>query len=273
MLLAGVPLPAEKKGANSKNKNHKDWVRTAAYSRFLELYQRLLREEVIPALVSCGEEGSLEAVVQSTPVLRVVMPSAHVATKRHRDADYGHIPEELNYWVPLTPVWGSNSLFVETFPGRGDFTPFEGSAGEMFRWWGNQCEHFVVANSTDGTRVSFDFRVVPRRLWDAAEATRRVADTALNRLVSHLGELRIGSYYALEHATCAARIEDATSPTGVAAARAMPAAECSGDGSLANVGIRVHGVLACYRCRQRFDSTRALEVHARIMHEEVSLDG
>lgn len=218
MLLAGFKLLPEKKGAKSRNRNQKDWYQTPAYNRFCELYRRLLREEVLPEL-AChavaarsgeGEACDMEGVVQSSPVLRVVMPSRHFATKMHRDADYGHISEELNYWVPLTPVWGSNSLYAETFPGREDFAPFEGDAGHMFRWWGNRCGHYAEANATDGTRVSFDFRVVPRPLWDSAKASSRVDEAALERTSVHHGDLRVGSYYALERADTASA--DAAAP-------------------------------------------------------------
>jgi hypothetical protein len=32
---------------------------------------------------------------------------------------------EVNFWVPLTRVFGTNTLFVESAPGRGDFRPVE----------------------------------------------------------------------------------------------------------------------------------------------------
>ena len=37
--------------------------------------------------------------------------------------------------------------------------------GTGLRFWGNQCRHYTDPNRTDSTRVSFDFRVVPRQLW------------------------------------------------------------------------------------------------------------
>merc|ERR1719359_1167897 len=113
MLLAGQAVVPEGKAARSKNSNKKDWVASQAYGRFLEVYKRFLQEEVLPKLgAAAGVGGNLEPACQAAPVLRVVMPSEHFATKPHRDAEYGHVPEELNFWVPLTPVGGSNSLFA-----------------------------------------------------------------------------------------------------------------------------------------------------------------
>ena len=54
----------------------------------------------------------------------MVLPTTNgVATGRpHRDCDYSqHEPAEINFWVPLTDVWGANSLQLESVPGAGDF--------------------------------------------------------------------------------------------------------------------------------------------------------
>jgi hypothetical protein len=67
-------------------------------------------------------------------------------------------------------VWGSNTLHVESKPGLGDFHPLELRRGQLCRFWGNQCQHYTVANQTDATRVSFDFRVIPRSMYTGAFA-------------------------------------------------------------------------------------------------------
>ena len=38
---------------------------------------------------------------------------------RHTDAQYHPQPNELNFWVPLTDAYGSNSLYVESSAGVG----------------------------------------------------------------------------------------------------------------------------------------------------------
>jgi len=209
MLLAGIPLAREKKGHRSRNDNKKAWTNSPAYQRFVELYRRFLREVVLPELCAAGGAAGgggalpkelLEAVVQSSPVLRVVMPSAHRATLPHRDADYGHLAEELNFWMPLSPVWDSNSLFVEGFPGRGDYAPLTGGVGHLFRFWGNQCSHYAMPNATARTRVSLDFRVVPKAFWDAARCVGAHEAAAARQKFWPPGELALGCYYRLESA-------------------------------------------------------------------------
>lgn len=196
MLLAGRRLPRERNGSKSRNHNKKEWTSMPAYHRFKEVYNRFIRDELLPFIgCAAGLGRGVDAVVQASPVLRVVMPSAHVATNLHRDGEYGHIFEELNVWIPLSRSWGSNSLYVETFPDQGDYAPFEGDVGEAFLWWGNQCRHYADANRTDGTRVSFDFRLVPKHFWDAAETAGVVAEMARSRQRVHLGVMKVGSYY------------------------------------------------------------------------------
>ncbi len=38
-------------------------------------------------------------------------------------------------------------------------------AGEGLRFNGISCRHYTCPNDTGCTRVSFDFRVIPRSLW------------------------------------------------------------------------------------------------------------
>lgn len=194
MTLAGLLPPASR----LKKKNHcrSQWRSSETRIDFLELYRRFLKEEILPKLAEAvGYTGDFCAAVQSEPVIRVVMPG-HRATKAHRDQHYGHIPEEINFWLPITSVAGSNSLFVESFPGREDFQAFEGENGVIFRWWGNLCEHYAEPNCSGNTRVSLDFRIVPGRFWAAALASGSVSEAERKRRHYHGGSLAsIGSYY------------------------------------------------------------------------------
>jgi hypothetical protein len=100
---------------------------------------------------------------QRDPTFRCHVPGGGPPNGRpHCDASYGHSRAELNFWLPLTAVWGSNSLYSESAPGRADFAPFELHHGQIARFWGNQCHHYTTPNHTGSCRVSLDFRVVPR---------------------------------------------------------------------------------------------------------------
>ena len=146
----------ERKGARTHAWRHE---RTPEYRHFLEVYRRLIFEWAVPQL------GGQPLLYQRKPILRVVLPGSVAPTQMHCDADYWHDANELNYWVPLSRVWGGNSLWSESTPGAGDFAAFEAGPGEAIRFYGNRCRHYTTENDTDGTRVSIDFRVIPARLF------------------------------------------------------------------------------------------------------------
>ena len=83
--------------------------------------------------------------VQSSPCIRFQPPSTQRLTVPHIDAMYGHQPSQVNFWLPLHEadgsVNGTNSLFSESFPGRGDFRSFDLNRGEAMHFYGNQCLH------------------------------------------------------------------------------------------------------------------------------------
>ena len=153
-----------------------------------------VRDEVCPAL------GVSRVAYQRRPTMRVHLSGAKAMGKPHADGlePYNHQPGEVNVWVPLTRVWGSNSLTSETKPGLGDFHAFEAGPGEFVRFDGNRCWHYTTANDTDGTRVSFDFRVVPIELFDNEH---RGPSNTIHRAngksaaAADIKPLRMGEYY------------------------------------------------------------------------------
>ena len=133
---------------------------------------RLLVSTHVSAALDASVHGYTSLCFQAEPSLRVHLPHAKCGIRLHKDADYYHQPNEVNLWLPLTSgVGGSNSLYVESAPGVGDFTPFEVDVGSFQRFWGNQCAHYTVVNTSDVSRVSLDVRVVPRELFDDAWAS------------------------------------------------------------------------------------------------------
>ena len=131
-------------------------------SPLMAAYRRFVREVVAP-LVCAEEDGEASLLFQRVPNFRCHLPgTGQVLVQPHTDGDYHHSPNEINFWVPLTLAWGSNTLWRETAPGREDFRPFELEPGQMAQFHSSACVHYTVPNETGRTRVSFDFRVVPR---------------------------------------------------------------------------------------------------------------
>ena len=136
----------------------------ARYQRFLKAFDAFVAAVIAPL---CGDASGIR--YQRPPTLRIQLPSrgARVGKGKgtialHCDEDYArHEASEINFWLPFTNVFGTNTLHLESSPGRGDFQPLELSAGDGLRFNGNRCRHFTKPNASEVTRVSIDFRVIP----------------------------------------------------------------------------------------------------------------
>jgi ectoine hydroxylase-related dioxygenase (phytanoyl-CoA dioxygenase family) len=164
---AGAALPADwqalagAKTSKARERHFQAYRASVEYRDFIAAYRRWVAEVVVPLV------GDPDGVVfQCPPTVRVVPPSARAVGKPHKDADYvGHEDAEINFWVPLTRVFGANTLQVESAPGAADFSAVELEPGQALRFNGARCSHHTLPNTTDATRVSFDFRLIPRTFW------------------------------------------------------------------------------------------------------------
>jgi hypothetical protein len=176
-LLSALHTSTEGQARYSNNKNkqgahggrncyNKRWRSKFATDKvFMRELIGCFVEEVIKPLLYAPEDGGQPehqfVVYQAHPTLRVHFPGSKPLGGKHIDYSYKRQPTEINIWLPLTPVGGSNSLYSESAPGRQDFKPFEvDDFGTAVMFWGNQCEHYSTPNQTNTTRVSLDFRVI-----------------------------------------------------------------------------------------------------------------
>lgn len=123
-----------------------------------------------------------EGMIQRTPTVRIQLPGS-MLTSYHTDGWYGHGVEARSFWLPLTKVRTGNTLYMartveESQKGTQKILssqaslddinsiarvlcdPFEGDFGEFLTFSSDMlhgCEH----NTTEDTRFSFDFRIVP----------------------------------------------------------------------------------------------------------------
>lgn len=143
----------------------KQFFQSASYERFMNCYRRFLKEVIAPECTSSSSSSNV--VYQAPPTTRVVLPNGKSTISKHSDQDYsGHQPAEINFWLPLTTVSGTNSLWLESEPQKGDFQDVRLKYGQLLKFNGYQCQHYTLPN-TDATavcRVSFDFRVIPSEL-------------------------------------------------------------------------------------------------------------
>ena len=84
-------------------RQNKTWKQSAEWSEFLALYRRFVQEWVLP-------QFGCDLLVQSEPVLRVVLPDSVAPCKPHCDADYYHDASELNLCV--SPIDNARTLHI-----------------------------------------------------------------------------------------------------------------------------------------------------------------
>jgi hypothetical protein len=125
----------------------------------------LFMERVVRPLLWSGldaEHATLgEVVYQQEPTLRVQLPGQRALGNPHIDYQYMRQPTEVNVWLPLTKVTEQNTLYTESQPGAGDFSPLLADFGTGVLFYGSQCRHYSVNNSSETlTRVSMDFRCI-----------------------------------------------------------------------------------------------------------------
>lgn len=157
--------------------------------RFQNAYDRLMLEVVAPHFAR-GLPAETKLLYASFPCVRIQQPCDFHTIRAHVDTMYLHPHGSLNAWLPLTTTRGANSLHVESEPGREDFAPIELSLGELAIFDGARCSHFTVANTSDETRVSLDFRVVPGCAYDPDANISRVKGTGAQCY-------NVGGYYSV----------------------------------------------------------------------------
>jgi hypothetical protein len=131
------------------------------------LYRRFIKEVISP----CYDHP---IIFQRFPTFRIHQPSNIAVFGWHRDRDYNHNPQETNYYLPITSAFGTNTFWYESEPNKEDYQPMEAEYGEVIEWDGPNCRHGNRPNETGKTRVSFDFRVLSRKVYDSSKPKQSI---------------------------------------------------------------------------------------------------
>ena len=152
-----------------------------SWTEFCGLYERFIGDQVAHLI-----KGRF--VYQSLPSFRIHLPNMQAVHKWHcdSDADHGHPDGEVNVFLPITQAFGTNTLWVETQPGKHDYKPIELKYGEFAMFDGNKCRHGNKVNVTGKTRISFDFRVL---------SMAHYKPDGKSRSITSLKKFEIGDYY------------------------------------------------------------------------------
>ena len=138
-------------------------------TQFVELYRKFIKQVVTPLM-----DGD-DFIFQKVPTFRVHAPGNVAVGGWHRDTDYNHSQYEINFFVPFTVAYGTNTMWVESEPDKRDFSPFEAQYGDAFMWNGANLLHGNKPNDTGQTRVSVDFRVMKKKHYNEQDVKASVS--------------------------------------------------------------------------------------------------
>ncbi|MDA8905273.1 hypothetical protein N9I58_02280 [Candidatus Thioglobus sp.] len=127
-------------------------------------------------------------VYQKSPTLRVQFPGNKAVFEFHRDRDYNHPVEEINIWIPVTPAFNTNTIWMESEFDKEDYSPVNLIEGEGLIF-DSGLKHGNKINTENLTRLSFDFRVIPLSKWDSKKHLE--GKKSFNKNL----EFKIDSYY------------------------------------------------------------------------------
>ncbi|ADB39707.1 hypothetical protein Slin_3705 [Spirosoma linguale DSM 74] len=100
---------------------------------------------------------------QFPPSIRCHLNGGGTASAFHKDGDakYKISANSLNLWIPLTRVWGNNSIHIEQSMNSGNFREVILSPGEILLFDAFNLTHGSFPNDTNSSRISLDIRFVP----------------------------------------------------------------------------------------------------------------
>ena len=122
-------------------------------------YQKFIKEVIRPMY-------NEEIVYQKIPTFRLHFPGNIAVGEYHkdkwyRDSEWHEEVCEMNFYLPFTDAYGTNTIWVESQEDKGDYKAMSVKYGECIQWDGVNLTHGNKENISNSTRISVDFRVIP----------------------------------------------------------------------------------------------------------------
>jgi hypothetical protein len=124
---------------------------------------------------------------QRVPTFRIHFPRDVVVGTFHTDAEYHHPQGEITFWLPLTPAYDTNTVWIAD--DADELRPANATYGNVIEFSSVMRRHGTKVNETGKSRVSFDFRCLPTRLLPTNEG--ELSESTKLRFVP-------GEYYATD---------------------------------------------------------------------------
>jgi hypothetical protein len=169
-------------------KNHKIYnYKIQTDDRFLTLYKKFIKEYI-------SKLFNFDILFERMPLLRVHQKNNISTFDYHIDSTYltpdgvyDIYKHEINFWMPLTKAYDTNSLWIESQKEKGDYSPIVLNYGEIFQFDGANLHHGTEINKTGQTRVSLDFRILPKKVM--FENKEKISKETLSNLKIYYDEI------------------------------------------------------------------------------------
>ncbi len=135
---------------------YKSWGHAPALHR---RYAEIVKEVCAVHMKEIGHNPPF--LFQMVPTFRLSIPGNMAVGEFHTDGKYHHPDGEINFWMPLTPAYGTNSLWIQRAADR-ELYPVELNPGEILAFDAVNRLHGNYVNTTGVARVSLDFRLISK---------------------------------------------------------------------------------------------------------------
>lgn len=155
--------------------------------KFLMLYNKFIKEYI-------SNIFNFNILFEKIPLIRIHQKNNISVFDYHIDSTYltpdgvyDIYKQEINFWMPLTKAYNTNSLWIESCPGKKDYSPVTLDYGEIMQFDGANLYHGTEINKTNQTRVSLDFRVLPKKIF--IENKNKLSKNAIITLTNYYDEI------------------------------------------------------------------------------------
>ena len=151
-------------------------------SDFLKLYDLFILQ------IRKYHFDNLPIIYQSKPTLRIHLPNNKAVGAFHKDREYNHPIDEINFWLPITSTRETSTIWIETEIGSNEYNPWNLNYGE-YLIFDSGLTHGNKVNIENSTRLSFDFRIIEKsNLSNISEIKASVKQNI---------DFKVGEYYSI----------------------------------------------------------------------------
>lgn len=142
------------KGTDQATYHHKKFYnKIDDDDKFKKLYDKFITEFIYPIFKE-------NLIYQTYPTFRIHYKQNIAVFEFHKDKDYNHNTKTVNFFLPLTKCYDTNTIWIETKEDNGDYHPIICEYGNLIMFNGANLKHGNKINQTNQTRVSLDFRIL-----------------------------------------------------------------------------------------------------------------